>query len=133
MPTLYSDRISLDRRRLENAHLRFAIISTQKDFPEVFSEAYIKSDVQDTLKEINQNFSLTFRRTYSGINIVVHPDYYHGWNTAHRCSYPGCGSVLVLDGNMKNHRDICSAKPQGHIEFECLPGVITTGWTSTPA
>ena len=54
-------------------------------------------------------------------------------NTAHRCSYPGCGSVLVLDGNMKNHRDICSAKSDGHIEFECLPGIITTGCTNTPA
>lgn len=52
---------------------------------------------------------------------------------AHSCSYPGCGKVLVLDGNMKNHRDICLARSAGVIEFKNLPGQITTGCVNTPA
>jgi len=39
----------------------------------------------------------------------------------------------VIDGNMKNHRDICFAKAAGHIEFPNLPGQIVTGCICTPA
>ena len=53
--------------------------------------------------------------------------------TAHSCSFPGCGTVLVLDGNMKNRRDVCFAKDAGFIEFEGLPGLIKTGCTASPA
>ena len=52
---------------------------------------------------------------------------------AHSCSYLGCGRVLVLDGNMKNHRDICLARSAGTVEFKNLPGQITTGCINTPA
>ena len=51
---------------------------------------------------------------------------------AHNCSFPGCGSVLVLDGNMKNHRDVCYAKDAGFIQFSGLPGVIKTGCPASP-
>ena len=52
---------------------------------------------------------------------------------AHRCTFPGCGSVLVLDGNMKNQRDVCYAKDAGFIQFEGLKGTIKTGCIATPA
>ena len=51
----------------------------------------------------------------------------------HTCTYPGCGKVLVLDGNMKNYRDICMAKDAGFVEFRGLPGYIKTGCQHTPA
>ena len=51
---------------------------------------------------------------------------------AHACSFPGCGSVLVLDGNMKNHRDVCYAKDAGFIQFNGLPGLIKTGCPGSP-
>ena len=51
---------------------------------------------------------------------------------AHRCSFPGCGSVLVLDGNMKNHRDVCYAKDAGFIQFDGLSGLIKTGCPASP-
>jgi hypothetical protein len=38
----------------------------------------------------------------------------------------------VIDGNMKNHRDVCLAKDAGYIEFEGLPGKIKTGCQSSP-
>ena len=51
----------------------------------------------------------------------------------HSCKFPGCSTVLILDGNMKNRRDICFAKDAGFIEFEGLPGSINTGCHASPA
>ena len=50
----------------------------------------------------------------------------------HRCSKAGCGTTLVLDGNMKNHRDVCAAKEAGYAEFDGLPGKVKTGCPNTP-
>ena len=52
---------------------------------------------------------------------------------AHRCGFPGCGNVLIMDGNMKNRRDVCHAKDAGFIEFDGLSGSIKTGCVATPA
>ena len=51
---------------------------------------------------------------------------------AHSCSYPGCGKVFVLDGNQKNHRDVCAATHAGTIEYEGLPGAIQSGCQFSP-
>ena len=51
---------------------------------------------------------------------------------AHRCKEAGCGSVLVLDGNMKNSRDVCAAEHAGFVEYCGLPGRVTTGCMETP-
>ena len=38
--------------------------------------------------------------------------------TEHTCEKPGCGNIiLVLDGNMKNHRYVCAATHAGYAEF----------------
>ena len=50
----------------------------------------------------------------------------------HTCKYPGCKNVLVLDGNMKNRRDVCMAKDAGCIQYPNLPGHIKSGCTSSP-
>ena len=50
----------------------------------------------------------------------------------HRCSVHGCGETIVIDGNMKNHRDVCSATMAGYMEYMGLPGRVTTGCTNTP-
>ena len=50
----------------------------------------------------------------------------------HRCSVNGCGSALVLDGNMKNHRDVCAAQEAGYAEFNGLSGKVKTGCPNTP-
>jgi hypothetical protein len=50
----------------------------------------------------------------------------------HRCDKPGCGSTIVLDGNMKNHRDVCMANEAGYAEFKGLPGRVKTGCPNTP-
>ena len=41
--------------------------------------------------------------------------------------------MLVLDGNMKNSREVCFATDAGHTEFSGLAGMIQTGCPNTPA
>lgn len=51
---------------------------------------------------------------------------------AHKCKFNGCNQVLVLDGNCKNRRDVCSATEAGFIEYPNLPGKIKSGCQATP-
>jgi len=53
--------------------------------------------------------------------------------TGHRCQKPGCAKALVVDGNMKNHRDVCSATNAGYVEYKGLPGRVRTGCPNTPS
>ena len=39
-------------------------------------------------------------------------------HVGHRCSKPGCGDTLVVDGNMKVHRTVCAVKDAGFTQFE---------------
>ena len=47
--------------------------------------------------------------------------------TDHRCNKPGCESVLVLDGNMKNARQVCSCNDVGELKFAGMDGSIVVG------
>jgi len=119
---------------LESAHLRFAVLCIQRSFPEAVGDITIATDIHTTLKEINPKLCLAFKQRYSGVHdSVILSWIYLLMYIAHRCSYPGCGHVLVIDGNMKNHRDICFAKSSGQIEFMDLPGQINIGCINTPA
>jgi len=40
--------------------------------------------------------------------------------------------VLVIDGNLKNHRSVCAATEAGFIQYAGLPGSIKSGCTNTP-
>jgi len=40
--------------------------------------------------------------------------------------------VFVLDGNMKNRRDVCMAREAGYTTYEGLPGVLKTGCMNSP-
>ena len=57
----------------------------------------------------------------------------HAINLDHQCEFPGCKTTVVLDGNMKNRRDICFAKDAGSISYPGLPGHIKTGCVASPA
>lgn len=35
--------------------------------------------------------------------------------------------MLVMDGNMKNHRDVCKATEAGFTKFDGLPGQVKIG------
>lgn len=40
--------------------------------------------------------------------------------------------MLVLDGNMKNRRDVCMAHDAGYTTYEGLPGVLKTRCMNSP-
>lgn len=40
--------------------------------------------------------------------------------------------MLVIDGNMKNRRDVCAATEAGYSQYDGLPGVIKTGCQLSP-
>lgn len=40
--------------------------------------------------------------------------------------------MIVIDGNMKNHRDVCLATHAGYAEYKGLPGMVRTGCPNTP-
>ena len=50
----------------------------------------------------------------------------------HRCLIKGCGYTIVVDGNMKNHRDVCFAGSAGFVEYKGLPGRVRSGCPNTP-
>lgn len=45
----------------------------------------------------------------------------------HSCDVPGCRSVLVMDGNMKNARQVCMVKSIGELHFPGTCGSIIVG------
>ena len=47
--------------------------------------------------------------------------------SGHHCKTPGCGSVLVVDGNLKNARQVCGCKAAGIVKFKDLNGKIALG------
>lgn len=51
---------------------------------------------------------------------------------AHRCKCKGCGKVLVVDGNMKNNRQVCAAVNAGYVDYAGLSGSVRTGCPETP-
>lgn len=64
--------------------------------------------------------------------LIVHVQPTRHFVLAHRCKEAGCGTVLVLDGNMKNSRDVCAAQHAGFVEYSGLPGRVTTGCMESP-
>lgn len=50
----------------------------------------------------------------------------------HSCDKLGCRSALVIDGNVKNHQDVCMATAAGFVQFKGLRGQVQTGCSSTP-
>ena len=52
--------------------------------------------------------------------------------SAHACQLPGCQTIIVLDGNMKNRRHVCNARDAGYIEYPGLSGRVKTGCMMTP-
>ena len=63
--------------------------------------------------------------------MVVFPSHY-SIVTDHKCERKGCGTVLVIDGNLKNNREVCAAEDAGYVEYPGLPGSVKTGCMETP-
>lgn len=99
---------------------------------------HLHHGLSETLLKATPIFCKAFIKKYSGIQLPLHVHVYLCWHInytciEHRCESPGCGSVLVLDGNMKNNREVCFATMAGYAEFSGLVGKIRTGCPNTPS
>ena len=45
----------------------------------------------------------------------------------HVCAVAGCKTVVVIDGNMKNARQLCSCADVGELYLDRMPGSILVG------
>ena len=59
------NRAQLDRRRLEEAHLKYCILQMYRRYPDHFSEWCISSNVIHTLDEITPKFYIAFSQRYA--------------------------------------------------------------------
>jgi hypothetical protein len=125
-------RVRLDRRRIESAHLRYAVLRLQQAYQDTFpAKIPMSSNIEDTLEKILPMFYQSFIKKLSG-KFLFHLTTFL-MITEHECHYAGCTNVLVLDGNMKNRRDICYAKDAGYVRYPGLDGHIKTGCMMSPA
>ena len=60
------DRGQLDRRRLEEAHMRFCILDVFKRYPQTFPTWTITSNLQQTLDDITPLYYSAFATRYAG-------------------------------------------------------------------
>ena len=60
------DRLSLDRRRLEEAHMRFCILDVFQRYPQTFPTWKILPSLQRNLDEIIPHYFSAFSTKYAG-------------------------------------------------------------------
>ncbi|CAB3984460.1 Hypothetical predicted protein [Paramuricea clavata] len=106
-------RKSLDRRRLEEAFLLYAVLKVH--FAYDLNVDHIDHDRNVLVQKVTETFRERFLEKWSG----------------HRCKVKGCGSIIVLDGNMKNARTVCSCNNVGEIIFDRI-GSVLIGCPNTP-
>ena len=128
----------MNRRRLKCCHLKYAMLNVMARYPEVFSDGFVlQPNVSDAIMATATKYYNEFMAKYAGMILVITsiiltimPDFI----IEHRCSYPVCRQVLVIDGNQKNRRSVCMAYAAGHLEYSSLPGTrILSGCIMTPA
>lgn len=65
------ERERLDRRRLEAAHFKYAILNVTTWYPsDLSSEVIFSPDLQPTLLEFTPLYQQAFHKKYSGMNTV---------------------------------------------------------------
>ena len=115
---LLKDRITLDRRRLEDAHMIYAVLRVLSWYPAKFGpeqKVFRPSCFNKILRHITPKFHQCFSERHAGTAVCQLIICICYGCVGHKCDAQGCNSVLVIDGNLKNHRDICLAKEAGYI------------------
>ncbi len=135
------ERQNVDRRRIEQVFFQYALLKVVAWYPDMFSLSTMSLHwkTTETLPQVVSVYHGAFMKKYAGALIVnytcilicryVYVIIYIG----HQCTKPGCKNVLVLDGNMKNHRYVCSATHAGYIAYNGLSGKARSGCQNTPA
>ena len=67
-------RLRMDRRRLESAHIRYAILRVIQSYPDQLSVAstVFHSNTSATLLEFTPTFQRLFHEKYSGENSIIY-------------------------------------------------------------
>lgn len=60
------NRQCVDRRRLEEAHLRYCILDVYKRYPAAFPHGLISTNLQQTLDDITPTYYEAFTQKYAG-------------------------------------------------------------------
>ena len=60
-------RASLDRRRLEEAHLKYAVLMVYRDYGDYFSNCKVSHDHRLTLERVSPVYYKAFTARYAGI------------------------------------------------------------------
>jgi len=107
-------RHNLDRRRFEEAFLLFTV-----------AKQCVKYDLSLEICIINRNDLL------KDFALIYYPAFLQKWSS-HLCATPGCSNVIVIDGNMKNCRQVCGVKDVTVCLFQSIAGEIKTGCINTP-
>ncbi|XP_066912461.1 uncharacterized protein [Clytia hemisphaerica] len=113
--TINNERLYLDRRRFTDGFLLYLVAKISRKYKiEVNSDVTDRNNLVDS---INESFYDAFLQK---------------WST-HSCGMPGCSKVLILDGNMKACRQVCSVKEVTRMGFKTIPGQLITGCMNTPS
>ena len=59
-------RIKLDRRRFEAAHLKYALLMTQSQYPHIDESISVSTEVYESIKRVTPKFYTSFCMKYSG-------------------------------------------------------------------
>ena len=59
-------RLKLDRRRLEEAHVKICTVTVFQNYPDTFSQWSISSDIQDALDTVTPAYYEAFSALYAG-------------------------------------------------------------------
>ena len=66
-----TQREQLDRRRLEEAHMKFCLLDVYKQYPLTFCTWVIRTNLQQTLDKITPLYYSSFSDRYAGTYYVV--------------------------------------------------------------
>ena len=68
------NRIKLNRRRLEAAHLKYAVLVTATNYPDLFglSDVEVYPDVREKLQHITPKYYSGFKSRYLGKETLIH-------------------------------------------------------------
>ena len=131
---------------------KFAILQVISWYPEslYLRDVPLNSDVNDVLEKFTIVYYDRFTSKYTGritflhtstsnmsldelieesfgiikgSDVIIAVCFSSSLNLAHKCNSAGCNSVLVLDGNMKNHQPVCKAQDAGYVKYGGLPGM----------
>ena len=108
-----NDRAELCYKRVAEAVFLFAMLDLKKRFN---IQMDFDGDIDITIIKYFDSIQSYFEKKWAN----------------HKCSKPGCGSCLVLDGDLKLTRKLCGAKMAGQFSFKNTPHKVLTGCLNLP-